>query len=90
MSESEHPPQENGLYPEENEEKGGGPVKTFLEHLEDLRWTLLKCLAAVVLSMVFCLAASNFLVSFLTWPLDLAQSKQAESKTSAFTGERNA
>lgn len=80
MFESEHPSQEGGLYPEENEEKGGGPVKTFLEHLEDLRWTLLKCLSAVVLSMVFCLAASNFLVSFLTWPLDIAQAKQAESK----------
>lgn len=80
MSESEHPPKEGGPSPEENEENGGGPVKTFLEHLEDLRWTLLKCLAAVVLSMVFCLAASNFLVSFLTWPLDLAQAKQAESK----------
>lgn len=89
MSESEHPSQESGLYPEENEEKGGGPVKTFLEHLEDLRWTLLKCLAAVVLSMVFCLAASNFLVSFLTWPLDLAQAKQAKSKDlSVYWGEK--
>lgn len=89
MSESEHPSQEGGLYPEENEEKGGGPVKTFLEHLEDLRWTLLKCLAAVVLSMVFCLAASNFLVSFLTWPLDIAQAKQAESKDlSIYWGEK--
>ena len=89
MSESEHPPKEGGLYPEENKEKGGGPVKTFLEHLEDLRWTLLKCLAAVVLSMVFCLAASNFLVSFLTWPLDLDQAKQAESKNlSVYWGEK--
>lgn len=89
MSESEHPSQGGGLHPEENEEKGGGPVKTFLEHLEDLRWTLLKCLAAVVLSMVFCLAASNFLVSFLTWPLDIAQAKQAESKDlSIYLGEK--
>ncbi len=89
MSESEHPSQEGGLHPEENEKKGGGPVKTFLEHLEDLRWTLLKCLAAVVLSMVFCLAASNFLVSFLTWPLDIAQAKQAESKDlSIYLGEK--
>jgi hypothetical protein len=24
---------------QDSDEAGGGPVKTFLEHLEDLRWT---------------------------------------------------
>ncbi|MCS1408919.1 MAG: Sec-independent protein translocase protein TatC [Verrucomicrobia subdivision 3 bacterium] len=69
MSESENSP-EVGLYPEWDEEEGGGPVKTFLEHLEDLRWTLIKCFSAVVISMVFCLVANPVLVRFLTWPLD--------------------
>jgi sec-independent protein translocase protein TatC len=47
----------------------GGPVKTFLEHLEDLRWVIIKCLAALLLAMVFCLAASPLLMGFLMRPL---------------------
>ena len=69
MSDSDLLP-EGDAYPEWDEEEGGGPVKTFLEHLEDLRWTLIKCVSAVVISMIFCLVASNVLVDFLTWPLD--------------------
>ncbi len=31
------------------EENEGGPVKPFLEHLEDLRWVLIRCLVTVSL-----------------------------------------
>lgn len=55
------------------EEDGGGPVKPFLEHLEDLRWTIIKVLSAVVISMIVCLVAGNRLVHLLTWPLIQAQ-----------------
>ena len=55
-----------------DEDEGGGPIKTFLEHLEDLRWTLVKCVTAVLLSMLVCLVAGNKLVSVLTWPLSHA------------------
>lgn len=58
------------LPPEDDE---GGPVKPFLEHLEDLRWTLIKCVSALVIAMVLCLVASNHLVTLLTWPLRNAQ-----------------
>lgn len=51
------------------EEEGGGPIKTFLEHLEDLRWMLIKCVAAVLVAMLVCLVGGNFLVKILTWPL---------------------
>jgi len=51
------------------EEEEGGPVKTFLEHLEDLRWVLIKCVVAFMLAMVACLAASNYIAKFLEWPL---------------------
>ncbi|MCW5559281.1 MAG: hypothetical protein KIT22_15810, partial [Verrucomicrobiae bacterium] len=61
------------LPPDHDEEEGGGPVKTFLEHLEDLRWTLLKCVLALVLGMIAALSASPFLIKVLTWPLVLAQ-----------------
>ncbi len=55
------------------EEEGGGPVKPFLEHLEDLRWTLLKVLSSVVIAMIVCLVAGNKLVTLLTYPLVKAQ-----------------
>lgn len=53
----------------ESEDVEGGPVKTFLEHLEDLRWTLIKVTATLAVSMIVCLVAGNYLVTFLTYPL---------------------
>lgn len=50
-------------------EEEGGPVKSFLEHLEDLRWVLIKSAAAVGVGMVVCLMAANTLVTVLKWPL---------------------
>lgn len=70
-SEQEAIPPDPHHLPED--EEGGGPVKSFLEHLEDLRWMLLKCLATLVLSMLICLVGGNWLVKFLTWPLVEAQ-----------------
>jgi sec-independent protein translocase protein TatC len=58
---------------EEDEKEGGGPVKPFLDHLEDLRWTLLKVVVSILLGMLVCLVAGNRLVTFLTWPLNHAQ-----------------
>ncbi|MCX8156453.1 MAG: twin-arginine translocase subunit TatC [Verrucomicrobiae bacterium] len=58
---------------DEEDEEGGGPVKPFLEHLEDLRWTLVKSVSAVVIGMIVCLVASNYLVAFLMWPLKLSE-----------------
>lgn len=57
--------------PEHDEE--GGPVKSFLEHLEDLRWVLIKSLAAVGIGMLICLIAGNRVVSILKWPLTRAK-----------------
>ncbi|MGN6385986.1 MAG: twin-arginine translocase subunit TatC [Verrucomicrobiota bacterium] len=56
----------------DNEEDEGGPVKTFLEHLEDLRWVLIKCAAALGIGMAACLAAAPQITSVLTWPLQKA------------------
>lgn len=60
--------------PEFEEEEGGGPVKSFLEHLEDLRWTLIKSISAILVAMFVCLMAGKQLVAFLTWPLAYVQS----------------
>src|SRR5688572_27454537 len=56
------------------EEEEGGPVKTFLEHLEDLRWVLIKCLVSLILGMVTCLVGASYIVDFLKWPLINSQS----------------
>lgn len=48
-------------------------MKPFLDHLEDLRWTLIKVVVSVLLGMLVCLVAGNRLVTFLTWPLTNAQ-----------------
>ena len=50
-------------------EEGGGPVKSFLEHLEDLRWLLVKSAVALFVSLVVCLLATDKIVAILKWPL---------------------
>jgi sec-independent protein translocase protein TatC len=51
-------------------EEEGGPVKSFLEHLEDLRWTLVKCVCTVAVGVIICLLAGKHLVAFMVWPLE--------------------
>lgn len=60
--------------PEPNEDEGGGPVKTFLEHLEDLRWTLIKVAVSFLLGFIVCLSGAQYIIKFLTWPLEKAES----------------
>lgn len=51
------------------EEEGGGPVKSFLEHLEDLRWTIIKSAVTIFVSMLICMVGTNYIVAILKWPL---------------------
>jgi sec-independent protein translocase protein TatC len=51
------------------EEEEGGPVKSFLEHLEDLRWVLIKSVAALGVAVLLCLIAGNYVVQVLKHPL---------------------
>src|SRR5215467_13858365 len=51
---------------------GGGPVKTFLEHLEDLRWLLVKSGAALLVCLIVCLYATPTIVWILKRPLSQA------------------
>jgi sec-independent protein translocase protein TatC len=55
--------------PERPDEAEGGPVKTFLEHLEDFRWVLIKSVVALFLGMIVCLIGANHVVSIIKWPL---------------------
>lgn len=56
-------PQEGG--PEDE----GGPVKSFLEHLEDLRWVLIKSLVALGVAVVVCMVGANHVMDILLYPL---------------------
>jgi sec-independent protein translocase protein TatC len=51
------------------EEEEGGPVKPFLDHLEDLRWVLIKCISAIIIGMALCMAGAPYVVKFLQAPL---------------------
>jgi sec-independent protein translocase protein TatC len=57
----------------DEEDDEGGPVKSFLEHLEDLRWTLIKAGSALVVAMVVCLAASKQLIGLMKLPIEWAR-----------------
>jgi sec-independent protein translocase protein TatC len=60
------------LETESSEEAEGGPVKSFLEHLEDFRWVLIKSLVALGVGMLICLIGANYVVAILKWPLERA------------------
>src|SRR5712672_2517039 len=47
----------------------GGPVKTFLEHLEDFRWVMIKSVVALFLAMLLCLIGANYVIGIVKWPL---------------------
>jgi sec-independent protein translocase protein TatC len=65
--------QTDELRPEaEEQEDGGGEVKSFLEHLEDLRWMIIKSAVATTIGMIICLGAGNRLMNALIWPLERA------------------
>jgi len=55
-----------------HEEEEGGPVKSFLEHLEDLRWVLIKSIAAAGVAMIACFFGGNYVVKVLVVPLKRA------------------
>ena len=57
---------------ERPDEIEGGPVKTFLEHLEDFRWVLIKCIATLLVAMLVCLLAGNYVIQVIKWPLTRA------------------
>jgi sec-independent protein translocase protein TatC len=47
----------------------GGPVKSFLEHLEDFRWVMIKSVVALFAAMLLCLCGANYVIEVVKWPL---------------------
>jgi sec-independent protein translocase protein TatC len=63
----------------------GGPVKSFLEHLEDFRWVLVKSSVTLAVTMLLCLVAGNYVVGILKWPLSHAKVRFADTNQIAIT-----
>ena len=47
----------------------GGPIKSFLDHLEDLRWVLIKCVVSAGVCVLICLIGANYVVGVIERPL---------------------
>jgi len=61
---SDTPPPDHEL-----DEEGELETKPFLDHLEDLRWTLLKSLAALFVTISVAFYGLPFIMAALEWPL---------------------
>lgn len=68
---------------ERDDENEGGPVKTFLEHLEDFRWVLIKSSVALGLAMMICLFAANHVIQIIKWPLTRAPKYHPDTNQTA-------
>lgn len=62
-------------------EDEGGPVKSFLDHLEDLRWVLIKCVVGIAVLMLVCLIAANQVLAVINWPLKRADKSRTPPGT---------
>ena len=58
---------------ENPDEAEGGPVKSFLEHLEDFRWVLVKSAVALAMAMLICLVGAAHVIQIIKWPLTRAR-----------------
>lgn len=66
---------------EETRDEHGDVVKPFLDHMEDLRWTIIKCASVLVLAMIAAFWNRTALMHLLKYPLDIADPTGTISKT---------
>src|SRR2546425_7260604 len=55
--------------PSEHDSHEGGLIKPFLEHLEELRWMLVKCMVTITVMMGVCLGFVREILRILEFPL---------------------
>jgi len=56
--------------PEEDDVRPGLETKPFLAHLEDLRWTIIRCVAALGLGVIICAFSARYLIKLLYIPYE--------------------
>lgn len=66
---------------EETRDEHGDVVKPFLDHMEDLRWTIIKCVLVLAGAMIAAFWNRSALMGLLKYPLDLADPSGVMSGT---------
>ena len=77
-------PQDNTILPPESQKEKAVQMP-FLDHLEELRWRILKALAAILVGAVVCFIFSNELLKILTAPYEDAVQSLEISPSSGVT-----
>jgi sec-independent protein translocase protein TatC len=54
--------------PDDDDVRGGLETKPFLAHLEDLRWTIIRCVSALVVGIVICAFSAKYILKALYHP----------------------
>jgi sec-independent protein translocase protein TatC len=54
--------------PDADDVRDGLETKPFLAHLEDLRWTIIRCLAALVVGVIICAFSAKYILNALYYP----------------------
>jgi sec-independent protein translocase protein TatC len=54
--------------PDDDEVRAGLETKPFLAHLEDLRWTIIRCLGALAVGMIICAFSVRYILQALYNP----------------------
>jgi len=66
---------------DESRDEHGDVVKPFLDHMEDLRWTIIKCVLVLAVAMIAAFWNRSELMHLLKYPLDIADPTGTISKT---------
>ncbi len=61
-----------------DEPERDGLVKPFLDHLEDLRWMLIKMIGTLAAAMLLCFSFAKQLLAVVIWPLERVTTNPAE------------
>ena len=54
--------------PDDDDVRTGLETKPFLAHLEDLRWTIIRCLGALVVGIIICAVLGKYILKVLYRP----------------------
>jgi len=58
--------------PDDDDVRAGLETKPFLGHLEDLRWTIIRCVGALLVGVVICAFAARYILKALYYPYRVA------------------
>jgi sec-independent protein translocase protein TatC len=54
--------------PDDDDIRAGLETKPFLAHLEDLRWTIIRCVAALIVGVIICAFSAKYILKALYHP----------------------